>query len=83
MNITINRKRSVQEPGDLVSTKGNKLYAIICDHGEKYPYHLLCLETFTIIESYDSLPTNDEIEEDVKDELDGVYQHRDSHITLN
>ncbi|TWI54461.1 hypothetical protein [Halalkalibacter nanhaiisediminis] len=83
MNITINRKRSVQEAGDLVTTKNNKIYAIICDVGEKYPYHLLCLETFTIVESYDALPTNQEIEEDVGDQLDGVYQHKDSHITLN
>ncbi|NEU31855.1 hypothetical protein GN156_13870 [bacterium LRH843] len=84
MNITINRKRAVNEPGDLISTKNNKLYAIICDPDEKkYPYHLLCFDTFTVIESYDTLPTNEEIEEDIEDELDGVYQHRDSHITLN
>ncbi|ADC50154.1 MULTISPECIES: hypothetical protein [Bacillaceae] len=83
MNITINRKRSVKEVGDLVSTKSNKLYAIIEDKGEKYPYHLLCLESFTIIESYDELPSNQEIEEDIGEKLDGIYQHRDSHITLN
>lgn len=83
MNVTINRKRSIQEPGDLISTKGNKLYAIIEDRGEKFPYHLLCLETFTIVESYDSLPSNQEIEEDIGDKLDGIYQHNDSHITLN
>ncbi|WP_332630871.1 hypothetical protein [Halalkalibacter flavus] len=83
MNVTINRKRSVNEPGDLISTKKNKLYAIIEDRGEKYPFHLLCLETFMIIESYDSLPTNQEIEEDIGDKLDGIYQHTDSHITLN
>ncbi len=83
MNITINRKRSIQEPGDLVTTKNNKIYAIIFEEGEKFPYHLLCLETFTIVESYDALPTNQEIEEVIDDQLDGVYQHRDSHITLN
>lgn len=83
MNITINRKRSVQEPGDLISTKGNKLYALIEDHGEKYPYHLLCLQSFKIVESYDSLPTTSEIEEDIGDKLDGIYQHKDSHITVN
>ncbi|WP_100371761.1 hypothetical protein [Bacillus sp. FJAT-45037] len=83
MNITINRKRSVKEVGDLVSTKSNKLYAIIEDKGEKFPYHLLCLEDFTIIESYDALPSNQEIEEDIGEKLDGIYQHRDSHITLN
>ncbi|MBP3952406.1 hypothetical protein [Bacillus suaedae] len=83
MNITINRKRSVQEPGDLISTKGNKLYALIEDLGEKYPYHLLCLQSFKIVESYDSLPTTSEIEEDIGDKLDGIYQHKDSHITVN
>lgn len=81
--ITINRKRSVQDPGDLITTKTNKLYAIIEDSGEKYPYHLLCLKTFKIIQSYDDMPTNDEIQEDVGEELDGVYQHTDSAITLN
>lgn len=83
MDITINRKRSVEKNGDLICTKDNKLYAIICDPGERYPYHLLCFETFTIIESYDSLPTNKELEEDIDDELDGIYEHNDLHVTLN
>ncbi|WP_332691560.1 hypothetical protein [Halalkalibacter lacteus] len=83
MNVTINRKRSVKEPGDLISTKKNKLYAIIEDQGEKYPYHLLCLETFIIIQSYDTVPSNQEIEEDIGEKLEGIYQHKDSHITLN
>jgi hypothetical protein len=83
VNVTINRKRSVKEPGDLICTKKDKLYAIIEDSGEKYPYHLLCLETFKIIQSYDSVPTNQEIEEDIGENLNGIYQHKDSHITLN
>ncbi len=83
MNVTINRKRSVDRAGDLISTHTNKLYALINDPGEKFPYHLLCLDSFTIIESYDSLPTNQEIEEDIGEEINGVYEHRDSHITLN
>ncbi|GAE28378.1 hypothetical protein JCM9140_4599 [Halalkalibacter wakoensis JCM 9140] len=83
MNVSINRKRSVNEPGDLISTKKNKLYAIIEDQGEKYPYHLLCLQTFKIVESYDSLPSNQELEEDIGEKLDGFYQHKDSYITVN
>ncbi|WP_088103216.1 hypothetical protein [Halalkalibacter urbisdiaboli] len=83
MKVTINRKRSVQEAGDIISTKKEKLYAIIEDDGEKYPYHLVCLEKFVIIQSYDTLPSNKELEEDIGEKLEGIYQHHDSHITLN
>ncbi|WP_062049362.1 hypothetical protein [Bacillus sp. JCM 19034] len=83
MNITINRKRTVEETGDLISTKGSRLYAIIEDKGERFPYHLLCLKTFTIIESYDKIPSNKEIEEDIGEKINGVYHHTDSHITVN
>lgn len=80
MNVTFPRKRSVHQVGDLISTTSNKLYALILDEGEKFPYHLLCFETFTIIESYDSIPTNEMIEEDIGEEINGIYDHRNSHI---
>ncbi|GAE31101.1 hypothetical protein [Halalkalibacter hemicellulosilyticus] len=83
MNISINRKRTVQEAGDLISTKGNHLYAIIEDKGERFPYHLVCLKTFTIVESYDTLPTNKEIEEDTGEKINGIYDHTDSHISVS
>lgn len=83
MDITINRKHSVKEAGDLILTKQNNLYALIYDQGERYPYHLICFNTFTVVQSYDTLPTNKDIEEDVDDTLIGIYEHENSHITLN
>lgn len=83
MDIVINRKRSAEKAGDLIATSGKKLFALVEDRGEKYPYHLICLESFTILQSYDSLPTNQEIEEDIGEKIAGVYRHHDSKITLN
>mgnify|MGYP001472029400 CR=1 FL=1 len=83
MDVTIHRNRCVAQVGDLFSTASNKLYALIYDEGEKYPYHLLSFQTFTIVESYDALPTKEEIEEDIDEEITGIYDHRDSHIHIH
>ncbi|WP_413375246.1 hypothetical protein [Alkalihalobacillus sp. 1P02AB] len=83
MEITIHKKRSVKEAGDLIATVDNKLYALIEDEDDKYPYLLLNLQTFKIIQNYDSLPTNQELEFDIEAELSGVYHHEDAEININ
>ncbi|WP_017729064.1 hypothetical protein [Halalkalibacterium ligniniphilum] len=84
MDVIIKRRRSVKEAGDLICTKKKKLYAIVVDEDERgFPYHLISLKNFTVIQSYDCLPTNKELEEDIGEKITGIYEHSDSQITLN
>jgi hypothetical protein len=48
-------------------TKGGGVYTLIQSpfNGEEYPYHLVSLVNHEIIESYDDLPTIDQIHEEI------------------
>ncbi|KYG27033.1 hypothetical protein [Alkalihalobacillus trypoxylicola] len=82
MLIDIDEIRTVKEAGDLIATVDEKLYALVEDKGDKYPFHLVCLQTFSVIQSYDSLPSNTEIEEDVGVEIHDVYDHERASIKI-
>ncbi|TES51855.1 hypothetical protein E2L07_14815 [Halalkalibacterium halodurans] len=84
MDVNINPKRQVSQVGDMVSTENDHLYVIVKDEDERaFPYHLVCLRTFTVIQSYDELPTDDELEEDIGETISAVFSHHDANITLD
>ncbi|KMK75011.1 hypothetical protein [Alkalihalobacillus pseudalcaliphilus] len=82
MDVIIEKKRSVKTAGDLIATVDERLFALLEDKGERYPYLLLDLQTFEIIQNYDSLPTHEELAEDIEGELSAIYHHDDATIQI-
>ncbi|WP_059106061.1 hypothetical protein [Shouchella shacheensis] len=83
MEVTIERKRTVEDAGDLICTKSDKLYAIVQDAPERFPFLLICLATFQVVQNYDDLPSREELEEDIEESIEGIYEHSTAEITLN
>ena len=82
MDVLLNRKEEKRQSGELIYSKNKKLYALIEDTDERYPYLLLCLTNLEIIQYYDDLPTNAEICFDIDDEIESVHHHKYSKITI-
>ncbi|MFB4213846.1 hypothetical protein ACE1TH_18290 [Shouchella sp. JSM 1781072] len=83
MEINVERKRSVEEVGNFVCTENEQIYVVVLDKDEKYPYLLLSLQTFHIIQNYDSMPTRNELEEDIGEKIKEIYNQHNASITLN
>ncbi|GAF22494.1 MULTISPECIES: hypothetical protein [Shouchella] len=83
MEINVDRKRSVEEIGNFVCTEKEKLFVLVLDKGDKYPYLLLSLQTFHIIQNYDSMPTREELEEDIGEKIKEIYSQNYASITLH
>ncbi|MDQ0208321.1 hypothetical protein [Alkalicoccobacillus murimartini] len=78
----MNRKEEKRQAGELLFSKSKKLFALIEDLDERYPYLLLCLTNLEIVQYYDDLPTNEEISIDIEDEIESVHHHKYSKITI-
>ncbi|WZX99560.1 hypothetical protein NSQ26_09490 [Bacillus sp. FSL W7-1360] len=83
MDIHVNEPLAARKPGDMIYTKDNHMYIIIEDKGESYPFLLVCLQTFTVIQNYDSLPTWKELEEDIAEEIEAIYKQEDARLSVS
>lgn len=81
MDIHIERKRTADKAGDFICTSSDKLFVLIVDPPERYPYLLLCLDTFSIVQNYSSIPSREELEEDIGENIKEIYNQE--HATIS
>ncbi|GAF15478.1 hypothetical protein JCM19046_3643 [Bacillus sp. JCM 19046] len=82
MEIHVESKRSVDGAGNFICTENNNLFLLAIDTGDKYPFLLLSLQNFAIIQNYDELPTREELEEDIGEPVKEIYNQDHASITL-
>lgn len=82
VDILMKQNAQTRQTGELIYTKNDKLYALIEDPDERYPFVLICLSNLKIIQYYDESPTNEEISYDIEDEIISVHDHTSSKITI-
>ncbi|TSB45238.1 hypothetical protein [Alkalicoccobacillus porphyridii] len=82
MDILMKHNAPTRQSGELIYAKNDKLYALIEDPDERYPYVLISLSDLSIIQYYDDTPTNEEISFDIEDEIISIHDHTQSKITI-
>ncbi|MGO4887323.1 hypothetical protein ACJ2A9_06180 [Anaerobacillus sp. MEB173] len=70
------RIKKVKGHGDIILSKKGELYALVLDNGERYPYHLISLDEYVVIQSFDKIPTNKEIEDEIEAKIDAIFNNK-------
>ncbi len=83
MEIHVDGKRNVEGAGDFICTVDKNLYVLALDPTEKYPYLLLSIQSFQIVQNYDEIPSREELEEDIGEEIKEIYSQEYASISLS
>ncbi|WP_096199676.1 hypothetical protein [Bacillus sp. FJAT-45350] len=82
MELVDNRKTKLTSHGEFIIDKRGKIFVIIYEEDVKYPYHLVCLQQYSIIQSFDSIPSKKVVEEEIGSKIDGVFPNKAVKLTI-
>ncbi len=83
MQVIDNRSKEFSSHGEIILDSDGNLYILILEKGERYPYHLVCLQSFTVLQSFDKVPTKDEIEEEIESTIDDIFNPNSLKIVID
>ncbi|MGL4820631.1 MAG: hypothetical protein ACRC5C_11720 [Bacilli bacterium] len=69
------RKRSIERIGDIIVDLDGHIYTVIYEPKVSYPYHLVDLEDFEVVQSFDSLPGIEDVERNIGNGVHYIADH--------